>query len=348
MKTPDVGSRRRVVWVRWARSTRKWNTWLWTTYAAAVATNQPTDEMISVLRSASRCSMTDIRVSSTCRGGRRLVRRAMARRLGRLLGVALGLDGRDRGDGSRLLGCCLLLGCRLPLGFLLRLLLGHRVLQLVGDLVGRLPELADREAGGATELGQLARSEDDEHDDEKDDKEGRVDVKWHSSPVTSLRLYARRLRSPDLDLQDPVGLVELAGDVEADRDRREVVVDVGGVTPRPGIPEDEELGAADAAVGQASHPQRARHPLVVRARRLGRQGVAGAAVAVVPRIAGLDDPGLGVEELQSVEVPVGREHDEVVDGLRRRAGQEHERDGPLGGDHGPAVVLVRIDAHRRG
>src|SRR6266487_6607177 len=120
--------------------------------ATMVAANQPASEMISARRRSSRCSTMDMRASSGAFVDLRrpLCSRAMPDCLALLVGLGLQLDGRGGAGG--------------------RLLLVDRRLHLFGDLVGRLPELADPATDGATELGQLARPEDDEHDRQKDDQ----------------------------------------------------------------------------------------------------------------------------------------------------------------------------------
>src|ERR671934_1930559 len=119
--------------------------------AAMVAMPQAISEMISIRRRSSRCSMTDMRSSSTGaveRGPRwrTLSRSAIRRLLGRLGFGRSGLGGLGLG-GAR---------------------------HLVGDLAGRLAELPHRLAHRTPELRQPARPEDDEHDGEDDDEPQRV------------------------------------------------------------------------------------------------------------------------------------------------------------------------------
>src|SRR5437660_1233729 len=141
---------------------RKSITWLEMKKATVVATAHPASEMMSMRRSASRCSITDMRCSSTGTGVRGKRWRTLSRRatdpasvllwisLGRrALGGALG--GRHRGRVGR--------------RFRLRRLRDAR--DLVGQLTRRLPELAHGLADGATELGQPARPEDDQDDDQE-------------------------------------------------------------------------------------------------------------------------------------------------------------------------------------
>src|SRR5205823_158421 len=164
---PPVGDRT-TAWRMLAWGSSQFSAGLEKNQQPTVAATSAITEMISARRRASRCSMTDIRVSSTVRGERRLLMRAIARRLRRLFRVGGGRGGVGGGRGG--LGLLLLL-----------LLLCGRARQLFGDLVGGFSKLLDGTASGAAQLGQLTRPEDDENDDQQDDQEAGMYSKGHCS-----------------------------------------------------------------------------------------------------------------------------------------------------------------------
>src|SRR5450759_3995104 len=148
--------------------------------AANVAMPQAIKDTISTRRSASRCSITDMRGSSTGtleRGARcrTLLRMATGKPASALGRTAL---------GRRALGGALRAGCGsgrrgLRLGL-------HGSRHLVGQLRCRLAELAHRLPDGAAELRQAAGSEDDQNDDQQDDYVDPVATK-HLDPIIGRR-----------------------------------------------------------------------------------------------------------------------------------------------------------------
>src|SRR5712691_3817380 len=160
--------------------------------AATVATPHATREMMSIRRSASRCSMTDMRGSSTGareRGARcrTLLSKATGKPASARRGISLGrraLGGALRAcRGGRRRGLRLRLGCR-----------GD----LVGQLRGRLAELTHRFADGTAELRQPAGAEDDQNDDQQDDDPDPVRTE-HLEPIIGAPPSGqgqRRVRKP--------------------------------------------------------------------------------------------------------------------------------------------------------
>src|SRR5580704_14784033 len=131
--------------------------------AAKVATPHAMRDTISTRRSASRCSITDMRGSSIGALDRRpRCRTLLSKATGKPVSAR-----RGAGLGRRALGGALGGGWG---GWWrwLRLGLGSRR-DLVGQLRRRLAELAHRLPDGAAELRQPARPEDDQHDDQQDD-----------------------------------------------------------------------------------------------------------------------------------------------------------------------------------
>src|SRR5215467_464599 len=290
--------------------------------------------MIRARRRSSRCSTIDMRACGS-RGAelrRPLIRRAIGGRLALLLGFGL-------------LG----LGCRVDRGG--RLWHVDRGLHLVGDVARDLPELANAAAEGPAELGQLARSEDDQDDCQEYEQVSRMQIEGHVLPPAIIR--SRRALDPrssgpfHVHAEDAVRVRELAHDVEPENDRPEVVVDVRRIATRPGRLENEELRPADGPVGESRHTDRAGHPAVVRYRRFRRQGVARTTTPVALWVTALDDPVLTAKERQTVEVAMLGQDDEVVGRPRGLAGQEVERDVPLRGLDRSLVGRLGVDAHRR-
>src|SRR5262249_54560500 len=141
--------------------------------ATIVTASQPISAMISARRRSSRCSTIDMRASGSRAAELRrpLIRRAIGSRLALLLGFGLlGLAGRvDR--GTRL---------RVDRGTRLRHV--DRGLHLVGDVARALSDLANAPAKGPAELGQLARSEDDQHDRQEYEQISRMQIEGHVLP----------------------------------------------------------------------------------------------------------------------------------------------------------------------
>src|SRR5262245_38065928 len=123
--------------------------------ATTVAAAQPISEMISARRRSSRCSTMDMRPSGSRAADLRrpLVSRAIERGLALLFWFG---RPRRRVDRRARLG-------RARCGRA-RLLLADRRLHLFGDLRRGLAELADAASDRPAELGQFARSEDDQDD----------------------------------------------------------------------------------------------------------------------------------------------------------------------------------------
>src|SRR6266851_3459681 len=135
-------------------------TWPEMKNAPRVVTAHAASEMMRARRSASRCSITDIRCSSTGSEGRRPRWRTLSRRATRrtsgLRGGGLGL--RARGGGALRSSWRSRRRSRL-----------HGARDLVRQLRGRLSKLAHGLADSAPKLGQPARPKDDEHDDQQAD-----------------------------------------------------------------------------------------------------------------------------------------------------------------------------------
>src|SRR5215813_1191000 len=312
--------------------------------ATIVTANQPINAMISARRRSSRCSTMDMRASGSraTELRRPLIRRAIGRRLALLLGFGLlGLACRvDRGGLLRL-------ACRVDRGG--RLWHVDRGLHLVGDVARDLPELANAAAEGPAELGQLARSEDDQDDCQEYEQVSRMQIEGHVLPPAIIR--SRRALDPrssgpfHVHAEDAVRVRELAHDVEPKNDRPEVVVDVRRIATRPGRLENEELRPADGPVRESRHTERAGHPAVVRCRRFRRQQVARTTTPAVLWVTALDDPVLAAKERQAVEVAVLGQDDEVVSRPRSLTREEVERDVPLRGLYRRPVLRPGVDAH---
>src|SRR5215471_18163056 len=189
--------------------------------ATIVTASQPISAMISARRRSSRCSTIDMRASGSRAAELRrpLIRRAIGSRLALLLDFGLlGLAGRvDRGTRLRHV---------------------DRGLHLVGDVARDLSELANAAAKGPAELGQLARSENDQHDRQEYEQISRMQIEGHVLPPAIIR--SRRPLDPRssgafyIDAQDVVRVGELAHDVESLRDRSKMVVHVRRIPTRPG------------------------------------------------------------------------------------------------------------------
>src|SRR4030088_1580825 len=149
--------------------------------ATMVQTVPAAMEMMSARRRASRSSITVILASGSLwtEGGspRPLVNRAIAEPLALALCVGLGrfcrgLRGVRRNRRRRLLGHHLFRRRR-------ALFLGRGGFHLVDDLVRLPPELANATPDRAPQLRQLAGTEDDQHDDQKNYQEAGMNPKRH-------------------------------------------------------------------------------------------------------------------------------------------------------------------------